>query len=76
MAAIIKARARYVGHTEGFFTNAGSTSFYTIKIKQDGWKVIIIVEGDETKQSRTEYATLVDFLDKWDICCALNITRT
>lgn len=71
---IIRARARYTGDysTSNYYEN---NSFHTIKIKQDGWKVIIIVEGDETKKSRTEYATLADFFDVWNIYSVLSIVR-
>lgn len=74
MTEIIRARARYTGSTSegGFFEN---NSFHNIKIKQDGLRIIIIVENDETKKSKTEYETLGSFFDVWNIYCVLNVIR-
>lgn len=71
---IIRARARYTGSTieGGFYHN---NSFHTIKIKQEGLRIIIIVEKDETKTSRREYDTLGDFCDKWNIYSVLEVIR-
>jgi hypothetical protein len=74
MTEVIRARARYTGSTSegGFFEN---NSFHNIKIKQDGLAIVIIVEGDETKKSKTWYNTLGDFFDVWNIYCVLNVIR-
>ena len=71
---IIRARARYTGSTSegGYYDN---NSFHNLKIKQDGLKIVIIVEGDNTKLSRKEYETLGSFFVVWNVYAVLQVIR-
>lgn len=73
---IIKARARYTGDNSSskYYEN---NSFHYIKIKQEGSSIKIIAEEDtsENKISKTQYSSLADFFDVWNIYSVISIIR-